>query len=165
MMRCPWLGPLPTVIGFAMAVAAGAAGPEVVAGTTGAVGAVEAFHQALATGNRDASIALLDPDVVIFEEGDAEMSCDEYVSHHLAADIDFVAATKTDLVDRRSGGSADLAWVITRSRTTGTFRGRDIGSLGGETMVLRRGDNGKWRILHIHWSSRPIPKPAAKPSS
>lgn len=48
----------------------------------------------------------------------------------------------------------DAAWVLTRSETSGTFRGKEIDLLGAESVLLRRGEHG-WRIVHIHWSSRP----------
>ena len=115
--------------------------------------AVEAFHEALAGGERAKVLALLAPQVVIFESGGAEMSREEYASHHLAADMQFSAATRRSITDRQSGGDDDIAWVLTRSETTGRFRDRDIDVLGVETMVLERSDDG-WRIVHIHWSSR-----------
>jgi ketosteroid isomerase-like protein len=117
---------------------------------------VDAFHRALAAGDREGALALLAPDVVIFESGGAELSRDEYASHHLAADMEFSAAVKTKLRDRRQGSdgdAADAAWVMSRTETEGSFRGRAIDSLGTETMVLRKTPEG-WRIVHVHWSSQ-----------
>ena len=54
---------------------------------------VRSFHEALASGERAGALARLDPGVVIFEQGEAEMSRDEYVAHHLDADIEFSRAT------------------------------------------------------------------------
>jgi uncharacterized protein DUF4440 len=62
--------------------------------------AVESFHRALAAGDRDRALSLLDPQVLIFESGGAETSRDEYAAHHLAADREFVRAVKSELVDR-----------------------------------------------------------------
>lgn len=114
--------------------------------------AVSAFHEALAVGDRDAALARLDPEVVIFEGGGAEMSRDEYAHHHLAGDMEFSAAVTTEVTDRRSTVDGDVAWVTSRTRTRGTFREREIDLVGTETMVLRRGDDG-WKIVHVHWSS------------
>ena len=113
---------------------------------------VAAFHKALSSGNRAAVTDLLAPDVVIFESGGTEASREEYASHHLGADMEFAKATKMAVVDRRSGEAGEAAWVLTRSRTTGTFRDRKIDLRGTETMVLRKTPQG-WRIVHIHWSS------------
>ena len=114
--------------------------------------AVEAFHSALAAGDRDRALAWLDPKVVIFESGGAEMSREEYASHHLESDMAFVAATKTEVVDRQAQAAGDTAWVLSRTRTTGQFRDRPVDADGVETVVLQR-DGGQWRIIHIHWSS------------
>ena len=115
--------------------------------------AVAAFHAALSSGERGAALALLDPEVLIFESGGAELSRDEYASHHLSSDMKFSTATAHTIVDQRSGGVDDVAWVLTRSETSGTFRDKTINARGVETMLLRRTAHG-WRIVHIHWSSR-----------
>ena len=53
----------------------------------GPAAVVGAFHQALASGDKQRALDLLDPSVLIFESGGAELSRDEYASHHLGADI------------------------------------------------------------------------------
>ena len=121
-----------------------------------AAAAVDAFHAALRAGDRDAALALLAEDALIFEAGGAERSRDEYASHHLASDAAYAAATE-DAVTRRSGdASGDVAWVTSEGRTTGAFNGRPVDRLTVETMLLRRHGDG-WRIQHIHWSSRAAP--------
>ena len=114
---------------------------------------VAAFHAVLSSGNRDAALALLDPEVLIFESGGAELSRDEYASHHLSSDMEFSGATARTIVDQRSGGVDDVAWVLTRTETSGSIRDKTINARGVETMLLRRTAHG-WRIVHIHWSSR-----------
>lgn len=115
--------------------------------------AVAAFHAALAAEDSAAAMALLDPAAIIFESGGAEMSAAEYAAHHLGADMEFTAATTRAVEDLRTTMAGDAAWVLTRSRTTGTIGDRPIDVRGVETMVLRRAAAG-WRIVHIHWSSR-----------
>ena len=137
------------IILFAVASAASlAAVPE------GPEKAVQAFHAALASADRDAALRLLDPQVLIFEQGGAEMSRDEYDSNHLDADIEFSRATSRKVSEKRSRVEGDLGWVVTLSESSGTFRGREVSSRGAETMLLKKTAEG-WRILHIHWSSRP----------
>ncbi len=116
------------------------------------VAAVEAFHQALAAGDRDAALNLLEHNLIVFEAGRAEMSRTEYAAGHLAADMEFSGSTRRQVLDQRSGASGGYAWVFTRYATTGTFRGRPVDGIGVETMILSRQD-GIWRIQHIHWSS------------
>ena len=43
--------------------------------------------------------------------------------------------------------------MLTRFETSGTFEGKPVATSGTETMVLERRE-GRWRIVHIHWSSR-----------
>lgn len=127
--------------------------PPVAAATAGTpAAAVESFHAALAAGDRDRALSWLDTQVVIFESGGAEMSRDEYASHHLESDMAFVGATKTEVIDRQAQAAGDAAWVLSRTHTTGQFRDRAVDVDGVETMVLRR-VSGEWRIVHIHWSS------------
>lgn len=114
--------------------------------------AVDAFFAALKAGDRQAALARLAPEVVIFEQGGAEMSREEYAGHHLDADMKYLAAIETRVLDRRAGGDAEHAWVLTRSETSGTVEGKAVSSRGVETMVLERRSDG-WKVVHIHWSS------------
>lgn len=114
---------------------------------------VAAFHDALASGDSSQALALLAPDVLIYENGSVETSRDEYRSHHLPADIAFASSTTREVIAQSVGQSADIAWLTTTTATTGTFRGREINARGTETMLLRQTPEG-WRITHIHWSSR-----------
>jgi len=130
-----------------------AAAGAVAAEAADAATVVDAFHAALKAGNTAAALALLAPEVMIFEEGGAERSRDEYASHHLGSDAAFAAASEAT-VSRRSGwADGDVAWITSEGRTTGQFNGRAVDRLTAETMVLKRHADG-WRIHHIHWSSR-----------
>ena len=106
---------------------------------------VNSFHEALASG-------------VIFEQGGAEMSRDEYASEHLDADIEFSRATSSKAIDQRAQVQGKSAWMLTISETFGSFRGKDVSSRNAETMVLAKTARG-WHIVHIHWSSHTQSKP------
>jgi ketosteroid isomerase-like protein len=129
--------------------AAGAVAPE----ATDAAAAVDAFHAALKAGDTAAALTGLAPDVMIFEEGSAERSRDEYASHHLGSDAAFAAASEATVTKRSGWADGDVAWITSEGRTTGQFNGRAVDRLTTETMVLKRHAEG-WRIHHIHWSSR-----------
>ena len=113
---------------------------------------VDAFHAALQGGKGEAALALLADDVLIFESGHAEQSKEEYAAGHLAADMEYEAAIKSTVTDRRLSAEGDVAWIATEGHSVGTFRGKDVNLMTTETMVLRRLPEG-WRIVHIHWSS------------
>ncbi len=114
---------------------------------------VQDFHDAVKRGDSTAALELLDPDVVIFESGGAELSREEFRAHHVGADMTYAQATKRVVTDSRSHSSGDVAWVMNRTQVTGTVRDREINTRGTETVVLKRTSTG-WRIIHIHWSSR-----------
>ena len=125
----------------------------VAAEAAGAAAVVDAFQAALKQGDTAAALTLLDPEAMIFEEGGAERSREEYASHHLGADAALAAATEATVARRSGRADGDLAWITSEGRTTGQFNGRAVDRLTVETMVLRRRADG-WRIHHIHWSSR-----------
>ena len=110
------------------------------------------FHHALAHGDSAAVLALLAPDATIMEAGDIE-SRQEYRQHHLPADIAFVRAVPPVIGGLTVVMHGDVAWAISTSRATGTFKGRKIDSRGAELLILSRGAD-RWQIRAIHWSSR-----------
>jgi ketosteroid isomerase-like protein len=117
------------------------------------VAAIEAYHEALSSGDGEGALALLADDAQIAESGGLETK-EEYASHHLPGDMAYAAA-----MDRTSTFASvhvvgDVAWAMSTSHTHGTFRDREIDSRGAELMVLRRESDGSWRITAIHWSAR-----------
>ncbi len=114
---------------------------------------VTAFHEALVAKDSALALSLLAPGVVIYEAGRVDASREAYRQGHLPGDVRFASAVTREVINRQSGSVGELAWILTETRTTGTFRERDIASFGTETVLLRRTSEG-WRIVHIHWSSR-----------
>lgn len=115
---------------------------------------VTRFHEALASGDSAAVLALLAPDATILESGGVE-SRDEYRSHHLPGDITLARAVKSERGPVRVVVRGNVAWANSTSVTQGEHRGRAVNSAGAELMVLTRDESGTgWRINAIHWSSR-----------
>ena len=125
----------------------------------GPAAVVHAFHAALARGEAETAAALLASDAVVIESGGIESRA-EYLAHHLPEDIAFARAVAQERSDVRVVRTGDVAWVSARSRSHGTFRGREIRSAGAELIVLSREAAG-WRIRAIHWSARAFPDAAA----
>jgi ketosteroid isomerase-like protein len=113
---------------------------------------VHAFHDALAAGDSTGAVALLHPDVRVYESGHAE-TLSEYRSGHLAADIEFAGGTDREVLGDHVSGGAGWALYLSEYRMEGSFRDREIETRGTETMLLLETGDG-WRIRHIHWSSR-----------
>ncbi len=126
------------------------------ASARGAASTVDAFHAALRRGDTAAAAALLADNALIFEAGGVERSKAEYASHHLAADAAFTQAVPATVTSRSGNATADIAWVSSEGRTTGTYNGKAIDRVTAETMVLHRVGK-QWRIVHIHWSSAAMP--------
>jgi ketosteroid isomerase-like protein len=109
------------------------------------------FHQALKSGDRVTARALLANKVTIFEGGGVEKSADEYAEHHMLADMKYLAEINTEVLDHQIKVIGNIAYSMSRSKSTGQFQGKDINNEGMETMVLLKAA-GKWKIVHIHWS-------------
>lgn len=141
----------------AAALPASAAAPAPADGAQGAnepTAVVEQFQKALSTGDTAAAAELLDPEVKIFESGGIERSKAEYASHHLTSDAAFLKTATLALQSRTGDAVGDLAWVGSESRITASVKNKPVDLISTETMVLKKTPQG-WRIVHIHWSSRP----------
>ncbi|NQD36961.1 nuclear transport factor 2 family protein [Permianibacter sp. IMCC34836] len=114
---------------------------------------VAAFHQAMQQGDKNAVLAKLRDDVLIYESGHVERSRREYGEHHLSADIAFSQAVKRKVLKTDSAINGALAVVTQETETTGRYQDKDVHLIGVETTVLvQTGDD--WQIQHVHWSSR-----------
>lgn len=112
------------------------------------------LHAALSSGDIDTVRSLLAPDILIYESGNAETSLEEYASHHMPADMAFLAAMDKTLLSRQVLAGTDMAVVNSRSRLSGSYRDEDLDIVSTETLVLQQ-TGGVWRIIHAHWSSNP----------
>lgn len=127
---------------------------DVPAAAQSAVAVVERFGKALAAGDLKTVETLLDTDVLILESGGAERSRAEYMGHHAISDAKFLKGSHNQLKNRRARMAGEFAWVGTESELHASKDGKPVTLLSTETMVLKK-TRGDWRIVHIHWSSRP----------
>lgn len=115
--------------------------------------AVAAFHEALASGDKDRALALLSPAVAIYEAGYVERSRDEYAHHHLGGDMAFAKTTTRKVLRQGERIDGNTAVVWEETETTGSANGKPVHAFGTGTVVLeKKGD--AWAIVHVHWSSR-----------
>ncbi len=134
-----------------LGIALGAASPGLLADETGTPeAAAAAFRRALEGGSEAAVLALLAPELLVYESGDRDRSRAEYAAHHLRADLAFLAKARVRILEQAASAEGAFAWVATRSRIVSP----PTDLIGTETLVLRRTAEG-WRIAHVHWSSRP----------
>lgn len=113
------------------------------------------FGQALKTQDTSTLKALLLPNVIVAEGGNAERSSMEYADHHMKADMAYLANITTQPLSRDVMQSEDMATVITQSEMVGNYKGETVHNRTMETMILHRTE-GNWKIAHIHWSSAPL---------
>jgi len=118
-----------------------------------AVATVDRFLAALAAGDLERAAAELDPELIVLEGGNAELSREQYLSLHAKQDAEFLKTATVDTGYRRARVEGDLAWVASLSEVQTQHDGKPLTIDGAESMVLKRGEPG-WRIVHIHWSSR-----------
>jgi hypothetical protein len=109
------------------------------------------FHEILSTGDTAGINRLLAADLKVIEGGAVE-NRQEYLSHHLAAVIEFAKAVKEERTSFSHKCDGTVAWLVSTSNSTGRFHDRDINSEGAELMLLSRTSEG-WKIRAIHWSS------------
>lgn len=121
-----------------------------------AVAVVDQFAAAIKAGDRERAGALLAEDVLILESGKAQRSRAEYLGGHAVNDAAFLKDAQIRITQRSARVEDDLAWVATESELQVTQDGKPMTRLSSETMVLKNTAAG-WRIVHIHWSSRPKP--------
>ncbi|MCG2583915.1 nuclear transport factor 2 family protein [Massilia sp. TS11] len=115
--------------------------------------ALDAFHAALQSGQRNEALARLAPQVLIYESGYTERSREAYASHHLGDDIAFARETQRKRLQQSVSLGEQLAVVTEESETSGSYKGKAVHSFDLETAVLEK-QNGRWVITHLHWSSR-----------
>jgi len=119
-----------------------------------AIAVVEQFSSALQAADFQRVSDLLADDVLILESGGAERSREEYLGGHAIQDALFLKNAHSEMKRRTARVDGSIAWIGTESELHATKDGKTITLLSTETMVLKQTDAG-WRIVHIHWSSRP----------
>jgi len=114
----------------------------------------EAFHRALHSGDRDAVLALLAPDVSISEGGQVQ-SREAYASGHLGEDIAFLKTAKITPVSLGSMPMGDTAMVGSESDIQATVKGKPTTLRSRELLNLKK-DGKDWKIVSIQWQSAPV---------
>jgi hypothetical protein len=113
---------------------------------------VLAFHAALAEGDEEEALALLHPEVRIFEQGHRE-TLDEYRAGHLAMDMAFAQEVEREVLGEEVVMGDGAALYLAEVHSRGSVGDREVDSRGVETAFLVITPEG-WRIRHFHWSTR-----------
>ena len=104
--------------------------------------------------NNHAEIAgkILHDDVTILEGGGMENK-EQYLSHHFHSDGKFLSAMDREEVSQNIIVEGNIAWVTSKTKMKGAYSGREIDINSLELAVLKK-ENGNWKIVALHWSSR-----------
>ena len=94
---------------------------------------------------------MLADDVLIVEGNGVERSADEYASHHMLADMKFMAAVQVEALEHQTKVLGKVAYSVSRSQLTGDYKGKPVDVVSKETLVLVDTSAG-WKIVHVHWS-------------
>lgn len=140
----------PALGGLALLLAVIGAGPAQAAKSASET--LDAFHKALRENRPDAVLALLAKDAVVYEQGFAESTRDEWVRKQLGPAIAFARDTDRRVLSRHTGSAGDLVWIASTTQTIIDAASRKVVLDGAETAVLRR-EGGDWSIVHLHWSA------------
>jgi ketosteroid isomerase-like protein len=112
---------------------------------------VIAFHTALQDGDANTARRLLSDKVTIYEGKGVERSADEYASHHMPGDMEFLKALKPSTLEHQVKVLGAVAYSVSKTQLMGSYKDTVIDRINVETMVLAKEDE-TWRIIHIHWS-------------
>lgn len=137
-------------------IGAPAPAPAAGGGLDDPVATVNQFRGALQDGNVAQALALLAPEVLVYEAGAEQVSRADYLTHHLKADIAHLATVYVDTLSQAGHVDESSAWVTTRSRWVAREADPRPSATVTETIVLSRSPQG-WRIVHVHWSSSVSP--------
>jgi ketosteroid isomerase-like protein len=121
-------------------------------------GYVRAFNQK----NLDELGTYYDERVTIYEGGGIDTGWPSYRDHHLdpeLKDLEELQFAFADVAPHVPEKDARLAWVTASYTIKGRTRDRQIDGGGLQTLILVKGEDGKWRIRHSHTSSRRRPSP------
>ena len=115
-----------------------------------------AYFAAMDSSDLDAAEALFASESSVFERGGVEGDWAHYRAHHLGPEIDGVSSFETTLQEPEEGQSDDATMAFVTWPIEYRIELKDervIESRGTVTFVLVRED-GRYRIRHLHWSSR-----------
>lgn len=116
---------------------------------------VNQFHEALRSGTRDTLLAVLAPEVTVFDNGRAAHSRNDYQAFLLDAELLDAQHAQRQLIRREVFTREDTVWVLSECRVVRVLAGNEVSFDEAETMMLRR-QSETWMILHRHLSARPI---------
>lgn len=127
------------------------AGAQGAGGDTAAVvAALEAYSAAISAMDIEAVAALVTEDFLIFEGAGVNRGWADYRDHHLGPELEMFDVLRFEFSDLEVEAAADMAWASFRYATHIEMPERTSDGGGVGTAVLLRGEDGNWRLRHLH---------------
>ena len=116
----------------------------------------DAYAAAWLTNSPEQVMATLTADGVIVPSGNPASSGPEAIREFWwPAGSPPAAVTRFDQIQHEVGGSADLAFVRGGFELVFDYEGEEYTGLGEYMSLLRRMEDGSWRVSHRMWSDSP----------
>jgi ketosteroid isomerase-like protein len=113
--------------------------------------AVAAYDQAVAKKDVHTVRAMLAPEMLLYEHSVRNDGAKDAFENHLKSEILQGDGLQLSFYDLRVTASPGLALITRQYRVEGKFEGKAVDSKGNETQVWEKKD-GRWQIIHIHYS-------------
>jgi len=126
---------------------------------------LDQYEAALNARDLDRLARFYHPDVTIYEGGGVNTGWADYRDHHLGPELREMEGLRFTHanVQVQPLGSAG-AYVISEYKLRARIKNEDVDATGLETLILVKGQDGRWLIRHSHTSARRRPAPSPTPS-
>lgn len=119
-------------------------------GSEAVVAALSAYSAAISAMDIEAAAALVTEDFLIFEGAGVNRGWADYRDHHLAPELEMFDVLRFQFSEIEAEVGGEMAWASFRYATHIEMPERVIDSGGVGTAVLVKGEDGRWRLRHLH---------------
>ncbi len=112
--------------------------------------ALNAYAAAITSKDIEAVGEQVTEDLLIFEGAGVNRGWADYRDHHLARELEMFDAIDYKFSDIEAEARGNLAWANFRYSVHIEMPERVSDSAGVGTAVLVKGDDGRWRLRHLH---------------
>ena len=112
--------------------------------------ALDAYAAAITSKSIAAVGEWVTDDFLIFEGAGVNRGWVDYRDHHLGPELEMFNAIDYQLSDVEAEASGNLGWASFRYSVHIEMPERVSDSTGVGTAVLVKGDDGRWRLRHLH---------------
>lgn len=116
----------------------------------GVVAALNAYSAAISAKDIDEVAELVTSDFLIFEGAGVNRGWADYRDHHLGPELEMFETISFEISEIGAEVVDSLAWASFSYATHIEMPERVVDSTGVGTAVLVKGDDGRWRLRHLH---------------